>query len=363
MSEKSIVVVSSTVRDLPEYRQYVMDACLRVNAFPNMMEQLPAMDADAIQASLKLVDEADVYIGIFAHRYGYVPKGHQISITEMEYRRAVERKIPRLIFIMDDSVPVLPVDYDHGVAYDNLLRLKERLKKERVIETFVNREDLRGKVIQSLESLRAKKKSWWHFKDKKNQKQVLADDIHPVSFRPQKPEPYIAHPYSLLKIKGLIGRKEELEMLTNWITQAEFKDIAILSVVAIGGMGKSALTWTWFNDIAPQEKEWAGRVWWSFYETNASFENFVTNTLSYVSDQSLEYCRELPLSVRMDALIKALDDSPYLIVLDGLERILVAYARQDAAYINNEDTIDEQTANQVAGVIGGVQKDSGETFV
>jgi hypothetical protein len=68
-----------------------------------MMEYLPASDADAIQASLKMVGEAVTYLGVFAHRYGYVPKGYDISVTEMEYNRAVERGIPHLIFIIDKT--------------------------------------------------------------------------------------------------------------------------------------------------------------------------------------------------------------------------------------------------------------------
>src|SRR5205085_11648931 len=104
MSDQKNVVISSTARDLPEHRKEVMDACLRQGMFPTMMEHLPASDAEAISASLKMVDDADIYVGVFAHRYGYVPKEHNpqaISVTEMEYNRAVERKIPRLIFVMD----------------------------------------------------------------------------------------------------------------------------------------------------------------------------------------------------------------------------------------------------------------------
>src|SRR5215210_7462730 len=102
-------MVSSTARDLPEHRKEVLDACMRQGMFPMMMEHLPASDMEAISASLKLVDEADIYVGVFAHRYGYVPREnnpHQLSITEMEYNRAVERKIPRMIFVMDKTHPI-----------------------------------------------------------------------------------------------------------------------------------------------------------------------------------------------------------------------------------------------------------------
>jgi hypothetical protein len=68
MADRSNVVISSTVRDLPNHRREVMDACIRQGMFPSMMEHLPASDADAIRISLDLVDNADIYVGIFVRR-------------------------------------------------------------------------------------------------------------------------------------------------------------------------------------------------------------------------------------------------------------------------------------------------------
>ena len=120
-ADRKTVMVSSTARDLPDHRDKAMDACLRQGMFPVMMEHLPASDDEAISASLKMVDEADIYLGIFAHRYGHIPKGHDISITEMEYNRAVERGIPRCIFIMHDEAPHLidDVDVEKGAEAPN----------------------------------------------------------------------------------------------------------------------------------------------------------------------------------------------------------------------------------------------------
>ena len=97
-----------------------------------MMEHLPASDANAITASLKLVDEADIYIGVLAHRYGYIPKTNnrqKISITEMEYNRAVERKMPRLIFIMDKAHPIAGDSMEPKESLVKLEILKERWKQ------------------------------------------------------------------------------------------------------------------------------------------------------------------------------------------------------------------------------------------
>ena len=100
-----IVMISSTAWDLPEYRRVAMDICLRLDKHPKMMEHLAALDADAAEASLDLVDEADIYVCILAHRYGSIPTGEGKSYTELEYDRAVELGIPRLVFFMDPKTP------------------------------------------------------------------------------------------------------------------------------------------------------------------------------------------------------------------------------------------------------------------
>ena len=362
MKEKPVVIISSTAQDLEKYRALVTDACLRVDMFPTMMEQLPAMNEDGIRASLALVDQADLYVGIFAHRYGYVPKGHDSSITQMEYERAVERKIPRLIFMMDEDVPVLPKDFDIE-NMEKLKAFKQLLRAEHVVAFFSSPEDLRGLVVDSLTKARTAMDTAREDAAELPTPAALANSIHYVSDIPHPPEPYIAHPYTLLQVRRLVGRKEEMELLTDWVTGKRFEDVRIFNVVAIGGMGKSALTWTWFNDIAPQEMTpSAGRLWWSFYESDATFENFVTRALAYVSRRRLDEVKQLPFSEREDQLRDLLDREPFLLVLDGLERILTAYARLDAAYLRDEDALDEETVNRVAGAYG-LPRSAGQSFV
>jgi tetratricopeptide (TPR) repeat protein len=334
MPHQPKVIISSTARDLPEHRKEVMDACLRQGMFPDMMEHLPASDAEAISASLKLVDEADIYVGVFAHRYGYVPKENnprQISITEMEYDRAFERKIPRLIFIIDKNHPLADFtinDIDTGESAVKLAQFKSRIETENIPNFFKSPEDLRAHVINSLSQ----------------QRQPDFQTFHYVSDIPQPPEAFIAHPYTLLQTHKLAGRQLELNLLTDWVARpdSDIYKAHILNIVAIGGLGKSALTWKWFNEIAPQEmKPLAGRMWWSFYESDATFENFVTRTLAYVTRRPLDEVQQLPVPDREAQLLAALNHEPFLIVLDGLERILIAYSRMDAARLE-----DSQVGNQ-----------------
>src|SRR6266404_2643291 len=331
--EKKIVMISSTAVDLPEHREQVMNACIRMGMFPVMMEHLAASDGNAAAKSLAMVDRADIYVGVLAFRYGYVPDSNnpeKISITEMEYNRAVERGVPRLIFFMDKLHPITAADMDEDTTDPvevarrkvKLDELKKRAGKERVAAFFKSATDLRGHVIQALVE--------YHKPD--------LTAFHYVSEIPEPPEAFIAHPYTLLQTHRLVGRQAELNLLTDWVTKpgSDVYAAHIMNIVAIGGMGKSALTWKWFNDFAPQEmKPIAGRMWWSFYESDASFENFVTRALAYVTRRSLAEVEQIPAPDRESQLLAALDREPFLIVLDGFERILIAYARMDAARLDD----------------------------
>jgi hypothetical protein len=355
MAERIDVMISSTALDLPDYREQAIDAILRMGMHPIAMEHLAAMSADAIDASLAMVDEAEIYLGIFAHRYGYMPDNprnpDKLSVTELEYRRAVERDIPRLIFIIDENAPVSGADLEKnpdGAA--KLLRLKDELLKNYVVKFFENPDQFREHAITALSAYRQRD---------------TTGAMHYVSDIPKPPEPYIAHPYTLLQTAQLAGRQKEMNLLTDWVAKpdSEVYKARILNIVAIGGMGKSALTWKWFNEVAPQEmKPMAGALWWSFYESDARWENFIIRALAYVTGRSRQDIEENTNPIeRENTLLRELNDKPYLLVLDGLERILVAYARMDAAYLA-DDELDEQTANRVAGALG-LPDSAGQSFV
>ncbi len=351
-SVKKTAMISSTALDLPEHRKQVAEACTRLGIFTRPMELLPARDADAIKVSLEMVDEADLYIGIYAWRYGHIPDGKDISITEMEFDRAVERGIPILVFTIHKDHPLLIDMVEVGdQAKTKLAALKEKASKNRGRREFKSPDDLRGEVLHALADLQQREQS---------PGEPAASSFHPPNLIPQAPEAYIAHPYCLLQTQNVIGRQAELNLLTDWLTGNNL--IRLFNVVAIGGMGKSALTWKWFNDIAPKEKPGlAGRVWWSFYESDAHYENFIIRTLAYVAGLSETAVRQLAPSEREQQLFHHLNSRPFLLVLDGLERILLAYARMDAAYLADDD-LDQRTANQIADAYG-LPQDVKETYL
>lgn len=154
-SEIKKVMVSSTIRDLPEHRQQVMEACLDMKVLPIMMEHLPASYEDAISVSKGMVADAELYLGIFAFRYGYIPKinnPEQISITEIEYSFAVKLEIPRLIFFMsEDNHSIFFSQVEMGNGAEKLRIFKEKIRgDEKVFKIFSSPHDLRASLIHSL---------------------------------------------------------------------------------------------------------------------------------------------------------------------------------------------------------------------
>jgi hypothetical protein len=347
MTSAKTVMISSTLLDLPEHREQVKRACEIAGFEPSMMEYLPASGSDAIATSLRMVENADIYIGIFGHRYGFVPKGYDISIPEMEYNHAVELAKPRLIFFIHEDHPVRGEDLETRRGAQKLQALKNQLGRQRVASFFRSPKDLQAQVIDALTTFRK-------FETPNVVRSGSKERIRPpaASVIPSPPAPYIVNPHTVPQ-PDLIGRRTELDALTDWVARpgSEAFDARVFCLVGSGGMGKSALAWNWFNQAAPHAmKPLAGRLWWSFNESDATFERFLDRALCYVSGQSEETVRSRSWPVREAELVRYLSEEPYLLVLDGLERILIAYSEK-ATQLHTGDDDGGKPANSVAGTV------------
>src|SRR5436309_3560817 len=98
------VFVSSTSRDLPDERCAVLRACRELGLGVVAMEDFPATGRGATAASLAQLDKARVYVGVFAHRYGYIEHGYDRSVTECEFDHAKQLGLDCLCFLVDDKV-------------------------------------------------------------------------------------------------------------------------------------------------------------------------------------------------------------------------------------------------------------------
>lgn len=144
------IFISSTSIDLRDYRKAVADACLNAGFHPIRMENFMARSEDATSASLKEVEEADVFIGIYAWRYGYVPEGANRSITEMEFDRARDLEKPIFCFVIDEDF-AWPDEFIEGGSGSQLLRkFKKKIDTSFVRVTFTTSDDLSKKVLATL---------------------------------------------------------------------------------------------------------------------------------------------------------------------------------------------------------------------
>ena len=120
--------ISSTSKDLADYRQASYEVCNRLQIAPIGMEQFESMGLGATAGSKRKLDEADVYVGIIANRYGYVEDGYDKSVTELEFDYAETRGLERLCFVADDAanLPEYPDNQDKLAAFkarvDTLIR-------------------------------------------------------------------------------------------------------------------------------------------------------------------------------------------------------------------------------------------------
>src|SRR5581483_2771693 len=113
------IYISSTYSDLKEHREAVARALRRMNKSVVAMEDYVATDQRPLDKCLADVGSCDVYVGIFAWRYGFIPDKDnpgQKSITELEYRKATELGKPRLIFLLDPELPWPPPAMDSSTG-------------------------------------------------------------------------------------------------------------------------------------------------------------------------------------------------------------------------------------------------------
>lgn len=145
------IFVSSTFSDLTDYRKSVREAIRQLGAIDVSMEHFGAREERPKAECLRLIkEESDIFVGIYAHRYGFIPEGDDISITEAEYEEATSAGLPRLIYILDDSTPWIPALVDRGGAGERVQALKAKLKTNHICAFFANPDALATKVAADL---------------------------------------------------------------------------------------------------------------------------------------------------------------------------------------------------------------------
>lgn len=151
------IYISSTYEDLKSYRERVYHHLRSLRHDVIAMEDYVAADNRPLDKCLKDVRDADVYVGLFAWRYGYVPKKGNPgakSITELEYLEATKHQKPRFVFLLNERA-AWPLDQTDMASGENnkgekIKTLRRHLAEEHMASMFETPEELGAKVISAL---------------------------------------------------------------------------------------------------------------------------------------------------------------------------------------------------------------------
>ncbi|MDP4188011.1 MAG: DUF4062 domain-containing protein [Bacteroidota bacterium] len=158
------VFISSTYSDLNKERKQVLDILLMADCIPAGMESFVATDDEQFNVIKKVIDLCDYYILILGKRYGSVNESTGLSYTEMEYNYAINKGIPVLVFVMDDSVELENSKVEADVIKSGkLAQFKSRAMRNRLASVWRNTSDLMGKVAISIMQAKSEiSRPGWH---------------------------------------------------------------------------------------------------------------------------------------------------------------------------------------------------------
>ncbi|GIF50649.1 uncharacterized protein DUF4062 [Asanoa ferruginea] len=305
------VFISSASGALAPYRQAAVDVCHRLGLVPVHMEEFPPDRLAPLEVCRGRVETADVFVLLLAHRYGSRPVGESRSYTELEYSWALERPAMAVLpFVVDSSFPWPPPDVDHGADGAALARFIERVKKAHTAKRLADLAAFREDLLLALRPYEPQRPG------------LTSGGI------PAPPTLHAMPPY--VGSAPFTGRSADLAALDEWSRS----DDPVLVVEAIGGTGKSAMTWEWASTGSMDQ---AGRLWWSFYDGSASMTRFLQEVLAYVSRRPRGEVAKMPLADLGAEVLSALRSRPYLLVLDGFERLLGAYHRLDPSKVRDDE--------------------------
>jgi hypothetical protein len=143
------VYLSSTYLDLKKHRQTLGKALRKAEYEVVMMEEYPSRAGTVEFECQGDVLGSDVYVGIVALRYGFVPETdnpQMKSITELEYEAAMS--IPRLGFLLEENARWPDEWKDADPA--RIDRFRARWQRESMPGYFTRGTDLPAEVMAAL---------------------------------------------------------------------------------------------------------------------------------------------------------------------------------------------------------------------
>ncbi len=333
------IYISSTYSDLVEHRQQVYDILRKMRYDVMAMEDYVATDKRPLDKCLADVASCDVYVGIFAWCYGYVPPGQERSITELEYRQAGQSGLERLIFLLDEDAPWPRSKMEKGAGGEKIEVLRRELMTAHLVQFFKSPEELAGQVATSVAGwaqrrLDAEMGSLRARRDQADrERREMRERQRVVNLRP-------------LDVAHFKDRIREMDDLRKYLAD---DNVRLVSVVGRGGMGKTALVSRVLADLERgvlpvpgegRELPIDGILYLGARSTGLGLERIYADVGRMLSEPTASrrlaarwaYGDE-PLAAKVEYLLEIMRDGLYLILLDNLED----YLTEDGAIVEDEE--------------------------
>ena len=278
--------ISSTFVDLQDYRRVAIDVVNRQQCQPLAMEFFGAQPQEPAAVCEEEVRACDALVGIYAHRYGFIPAGQQHSITQREYELARELGRPCLCFIVQKGFHWNPdfIEFAQKTLLENFLG---RIQKENQVAFFTTPEDFGNKLTIALS----------------RQLQKGAATVKPAPHVAPNPEPYFT------------GREQDLQKLRGLLA----KERAFVCIENAPGIGKTQMS----LKAAAELRDLFPEVYFlDLGRRNAISPEAITDTLREV----LGIAEPLPF----EKLLQRVAGQRCLFILDNLETALWSPADENA---------------------------------
>ena len=146
MKKKLKIFISSTIKDLANEREIVARAINDLHFEAIRAETLGSRPETPAEICKTMVQESDIFIGIYGNRYGYVPENEVRSITEIEFDEARRMGKDILIYIKGNHWPEVEPEqkqkeflnqtedfvagYFRRPHFQNVIQLEEWIKED-----------------------------------------------------------------------------------------------------------------------------------------------------------------------------------------------------------------------------------------
>lgn len=154
LREIKTIFISATSIDLSDYVKEVKTVLEKAGYRVKTMVDFGAQPDDAVTVSLAELEDTDGVLGIYARRYGYIPEGDDMPVTEQEFHHALSLGKPVFAFIVDDANTDLKpgTGEDDGSEEAQAKQSKingfiDQINTALVRERFVAAEDLKANVL------------------------------------------------------------------------------------------------------------------------------------------------------------------------------------------------------------------------